>query len=72
MLGWRSLVLRSGRTGLGEEGERDWIVKCGMDDDGENRGGDSIRAVLEERKELDVVVVVSRWYGGEFGFLSFW
>ncbi|ETN99084.1 hypothetical protein RFI_38405 [Reticulomyxa filosa] len=36
----------------------------GRDDDGEHSGGDKMLAVLRAMNALNVVVVVSRWYGG--------
>ncbi|KDE08513.1 hypothetical protein MVLG_01292 [Microbotryum lychnidis-dioicae p1A1 Lamole] len=62
MLGYRIIGLKSGKNGLG--GEEDWRVQVGGEDDGEKGGRGTITAVLEKRGEVDVVVVVSRWYGG--------
>ncbi|SCV68202.1 BQ2448_323 [Microbotryum intermedium] len=64
MVGYRVMALRNGRNGLG--GEEDWFVKSGGEDDGEKGGSRTIVGVLEKRGEIDVVVVVSRWYGGEW------
>ncbi|KAJ3062404.1 hypothetical protein HDU98_001728 [Podochytrium sp. JEL0797] len=38
--------------------------ECGKDDDGEGGAGERMLMVLERRGVVDVVVVVTRWYGG--------
>lgn len=59
------MVLMVGRTGVGEKGAEDWSVRSGMDDDGEARAGSEVKKAIEEISAVDVVVVVSRYYGGE-------
>lgn len=39
-------------------------MECEKDDDGENAGGAAMREICLETASHDVVVVVSRWYGG--------
>ncbi|KDN40666.1 hypothetical protein RSAG8_07995, partial [Rhizoctonia solani AG-8 WAC10335] len=62
MSGWRYLVLKPGMTGL--EGEDAFEVQQGCDDDGEKRGGKAVVDVIEKMGLCDVVVVVSRQFGG--------
>lgn len=62
MMSWRTMQTKPGRDGLG--GEDDWVVKYGSDDDGEKNGGNTIRKAIEEAGGVDVVVIVSRYYGG--------
>ncbi|KPV73351.1 uncharacterized protein RHOBADRAFT_45925, partial [Rhodotorula graminis WP1] len=62
VLAWRCLGLRPGRTGL--EGEDDWRVEGGADDDGEKGAGAVVREVLDREGGVDVAIVVSRLYGG--------
>lgn len=56
----RILTLKSGRTGLKDE---DFEVKTFREDDGESRAGMTIVDTLAHGA-VDVVVVVSRWFGG--------
>lgn len=56
----RILTLKTGRSGLKEE---DFEVKTYREDDGENRAGMTIVDTLAHGA-VDVVVVVSRWFGG--------
>ncbi|KAK9893330.1 hypothetical protein P389DRAFT_182104 [Cystobasidium minutum MCA 4210] len=58
--GARILSLKPGRSGLKEE---DFEVKTFREDDGENRAGMTIVDTLSHGA-VDVVVVVSRWFGG--------
>ncbi|KAG8764226.1 hypothetical protein FRC11_011242 [Ceratobasidium sp. 423] len=62
MSGWRYLVLKPGMTGL--EGEDAFEVQQGWDDDGEKKGGKTIIDVIEKMGLCDVVVIVSRRFGG--------
>ncbi|GAA5847331.1 hypothetical protein JCM9279_000240 [Rhodotorula babjevae] len=62
VLAWRCLGLKPGRTGL--EGEDDWRVEGGADDDGEKGAGAVVREVLGKEGGVDVAIVVSRLYGG--------
>ncbi|KAJ1310522.1 hypothetical protein OPQ81_007252 [Rhizoctonia solani] len=62
MSGWRYLVLKPGMTGL--EGEDAFEVHQGWDDDGEKQGGKAVVDVIEKMGLCDVVVVVSRRFGG--------
>ncbi|EUC66051.1 thiamin biosynthesis protein [Rhizoctonia solani AG-3 Rhs1AP] len=62
MSAWRYLMLKPGMTGL--EGENAFAVEQGWDDDGEKRGGSAIIDVIEKMGLCDVVVVVSRRFGG--------
>ncbi|TPX66814.1 hypothetical protein SpCBS45565_g04205 [Spizellomyces sp. 'palustris'] len=59
---WRYLSLKPGKTGL--EGPDDFGIVSGYDDDGEKWAGSKIAKVLQEFNVVDVVVIVSRWYGG--------
>lgn len=63
-MGWRTLGLKVGKTGAGEGGEEDWVVRMGSDDDDEKNAGATVKRVLEEAGAVDVAVVVSRYYGG--------
>ncbi|GAA5901000.1 hypothetical protein JCM8208_007586 [Rhodotorula glutinis] len=62
VLAWRCMGLRPGRTGL--DGEDDWRVEGGADDDGEKGAGAVVREVLDKEGGVDVALVVSRLYGG--------
>ncbi|KAF8710431.1 TENA/THI-4/PQQC family, partial [Rhizoctonia solani] len=62
MAGWQLLALKPGMTGL--EGEDAFEVRQGWDDDGEKRGGKAVVDVIEKTGLCDVVVVVSRRFGG--------
>ncbi|KAI8825105.1 ribosomal protein S5 domain 2-type protein [Fimicolochytrium jonesii] len=59
---WRYLALKSGRSGLG--GPDDFRAVTGWDDDGEKWAGSRVVKLLEKWQAVDVLVVVSRWYGG--------
>ncbi|KAL4399255.1 GCN2-mediated signaling protein [Malassezia pachydermatis] len=60
---YRVLQLKPGRTGLG--GPSDFGIEQGKEDDGEAWGSDKVARVLREQGASDVLVIVSRWYGGE-------
>lgn len=62
MAAWRCLILKDGMSGL--EGEHAFVVDAGCCDDGESRGGKTVMDVLEKSGLCDVLVVVSRWFGG--------
>ncbi|KAG9120630.1 hypothetical protein FRC07_003811 [Ceratobasidium sp. 392] len=62
MAAWRCLILKDGMTGL--EGEHAFVVDSGCCDDGESRGGKTVMDVLEKSGLSDVLVVVSRHFGG--------
>ncbi|KAB5595220.1 thiamine biosynthesis protein [Ceratobasidium theobromae] len=62
MAAWRYLVLKPGMTGL--EGDHAFEPEKGCEDDGESRGGKTILDVLERTGLSDVLVVVSRRFGG--------
>lgn len=53
------MVLRNGRSGLGED---DFMLVEGSDDDGEKWAGAKVLAVMKRLAVLDAVVVVSRWW----------
>ncbi|KAK0569920.1 hypothetical protein OC861_000502 [Tilletia horrida] len=55
-------VLKFARDGSG--GPSDWARWEGEDDDGEKWGASKIAKVLKEENAEDVIVFVSRWYGG--------
>lgn len=63
MYAYRVLQLKPGRTGL--QGPNDFGVEQGQDDDGEHWGAEKIMRVIRELGASDVLVIVSRWYGGE-------
>ena len=63
MYAHRVLELKRGRTGLA--GPDDFSLQEGKEDDGERWGGDRVLKVAREEGASDVLVVVSRWYGGE-------
>jgi len=58
---WRCMVLKAGRSGLGEE---DFELQTGFEDDGEQYAGGRVLKVMKEESVIDAVVIVSRWYGG--------
>lgn len=62
MHAWRCLALKRGRNGLG--GPEDFGLEEGQEDDGEKHGGREIAKAVKELGATDVLVVVSRWYGG--------
>ncbi|KAG8746955.1 hypothetical protein FRC12_014174 [Ceratobasidium sp. 428] len=62
MAAWRCLILKDGMSGL--EGEHAFMVDAGCCDDGESRGGKTVMDVLEKSGLSDVLVVVSRHFGG--------
>lgn len=62
MHAWRCLALKRGRNGLG--GPEDFGLEEGQEDDGEKHGGREIAKAIKELGATDVLVVVSRWYGG--------
>lgn len=55
-------MLKPGMTGL--EGEDAFEAQQGWDDDGEKRGGKAIVDVIEKMGLSDVIVIVSRRFGG--------
>ncbi|CUA72172.1 hypothetical protein RSOLAG22IIIB_00835 [Rhizoctonia solani] len=61
MSGWRVLMLKPGMKGLEEDA---FEVQQGWDDDGEQRGGKAVLDVIEQMGLCDVVVIVSRRFGG--------
>lgn len=63
MYAYRVLQLKPGRTGLG--GPSDFGMEHGQEDDGEAYGAEKIMRVIRELGASDVLVVVSRWYGGQ-------
>ncbi|PWY98092.1 hypothetical protein BCV70DRAFT_202269 [Testicularia cyperi] len=63
MYAYRVLQLKRARTGLG--GPDDFGLVEEKQDDGERWGGDRVLKVAREEGAADVLVVVSRWYGGE-------
>lgn len=63
MYAYRVFELKRGRTGLG--GPDDFSLQEDREDDGERWGGDRVLRVAREEGASDVLVVVSRWYGGE-------
>ncbi|GAA5820884.1 hypothetical protein JCM11251_001862 [Rhodosporidiobolus azoricus] len=63
ILGWRVVAPKVGKSGL--ESEEDWTVRDGGDDDGEKDGASTVRDVLRREGQVDVMVVVSRLYGGQ-------
>ncbi|KAF8586677.1 ribosomal protein S5 domain 2-like protein [Ramaria rubella] len=62
MMAYRIMSLKPGHTGL--HGPEDFEVKGGSEDDGEKYGGGRILKIMQREGVLDVVVIVSRWYGG--------
>jgi hypothetical protein len=62
MHAWRVLGLKTGRDGLG--GPSDFGIEEGWDDDSERWGGEKIVKVMRNLGGVDLLVVVSRWYGG--------
>ncbi|SPO30715.1 uncharacterized protein UTRI_05332 [Ustilago trichophora] len=63
MYAYRVLELKRGRTGL--SGPDDFSLQEEKEDDGERWGGDRVLRVARDEGASDVLVVVSRWYGGE-------
>lgn len=63
MYAYRVLELKRGRTGVA--GPDDFSLQEDKEDDGERWGGDRVLRVTREEGAADVLVVVSRWYGGE-------
>lgn len=63
MYAFRVMQLKPGRSGLGGAG--DFGTAQGAEDDGEKWGGGRVMRVVREAGASDVLVVVSRWYGGE-------
>lgn len=59
---WRVLELKRGRNGLG--GPNDYGIEEGHEDDGEKWGGEKVLRAMKEMGAVDLLVVVSRWYGG--------
>ncbi|KAK0559692.1 hypothetical protein OC844_004242 [Tilletia horrida] len=58
----RTKVLKFGRDG--SRGAVDWAPWEGADDDGERWAAQKIAKVIQDEKADDVLVFVSRWYGG--------
>lgn len=63
MYAYRVFELKRGRTGLA--GPDDFSLQEDKEDDGERWGGDRVLKVAREEGASDVLVIVSRWYGGE-------
>ncbi|WFC99338.1 hypothetical protein MYAM1_002082 [Malassezia yamatoensis] len=63
MYAYRVMQLKPGRTGL--QGPNDFGIEHGLEDDGEKWGAEKIMRVITELGASDVLVIVSRWYGGE-------
>lgn len=59
---WRCMTLKEGKLGL--DGPDDFEVQGGWEDDGEKYGGQRVLKVMQQEGVLDVIVIVSRWYGG--------
>lgn len=59
---WRCLALKIGRTGL--NGPDDYGLEEGAEDDGEKYGAQKITRAIKQLGATDVLVIVSRWYGG--------
>ena len=55
---------RIAETTIQADGERRVIIKHDNDDDGEDAAGSKLAYLLDMRKDVNVLVVVSRWYGG--------
>lgn len=64
MYAYRVMQLKRGRSGLG--GPNDFGTEEGTEDDGETWGAEKIMRVIRTMGASDVLVVVSRWYGGTF------
>ncbi|MCO5585227.1 hypothetical protein L7F22_039160 [Adiantum nelumboides] len=62
MYAWRCLALKRGRDGLG--GPEDFGLEEGQEDDGEKYGAKEIAKAIKMYGATDVLVIVSRWYGG--------
>ena len=56
---WRCMVLKPGRTGLGDPD--DFEISQGKKDDGESWAGGKVLKVMENMAVIDAVVIVSRW-----------
>ncbi|CCF48648.1 hypothetical protein NDA10_003821 [Ustilago hordei] len=63
MYAYRVFKLKRGRTGLA--GPDDFSLQEDKEDDGERWGGDRVLKVARDEGASDVLVIVSRWYGGE-------
>lgn len=63
MYAYRVMQLKPGRSGLG--GPNDFGTDEGQDDDGETWGSEKIMRVIRAMGASDVLVIVSRWYGGQ-------
>lgn len=63
MYAYRVFELKRGRTGLA--GPDDFSLQEDKEDDGERWGGDRVLRVARDEGSSDVLVIVSRWYGGE-------
>lgn len=64
MFAYRVMQLKRGRSGLG--GPNDFGTEEGTEDDGETWGAEKIMRVISAMGASDVLVIVSRWYGGTF------
>ncbi|PWN33419.1 uncharacterized protein FA14DRAFT_161282 [Meira miltonrushii] len=62
MHAWSCLALKRGRDGLG--GPEDFGLEEGQEDDGEKYGAKEIAKAIKMYGATDVLVIVSRWYGG--------
>ncbi|EPQ31265.1 uncharacterized protein PFL1_01450 [Pseudozyma flocculosa PF-1] len=63
MYAYRVLSPKRGRAGL--TGPDDFALHEEKEDDGEKWGGDRVLRVARDEGASDVLVIVSRWYGGE-------
>ena len=63
MYAFRVMQLKAGRNGMG--GPSDFGTAQGVEDDGEKWGGDRVMRAVRNLGASDVLVIVSRWYGGE-------
>ncbi|KAJ1017762.1 hypothetical protein NDA16_005080 [Ustilago loliicola] len=63
MYAYRVFELKRDRTGLA--GPDDFSLQEDKEDDGERWGGDRVLKVARDEGASDVLVIVSRWYGGE-------
>lgn len=57
----RLLTVKTGKTG---KYVSDFDVRLHTEDDGESRGGKAVGEALAAADAADVVVAVSRWFGG--------
>lgn len=65
---WRCMVVKQGRTGLGDSD--DFELVQGSKDDGESWAGGKILKVMQNMAVIDAVVIVSRWRVALYSVLS--